>query len=92
MIKSFSCKATANLFEMGQEKKFSSIKKVALRKLDMIDAAQVLNDLRSPPGNRLKSLTGDRDGEHSIRINRQWRIYFIWKDDSPHNVEIVDYH
>ncbi|MES1158871.1 MAG: type II toxin-antitoxin system RelE/ParE family toxin [Terricaulis silvestris] len=64
----------------------------ALRKLDMLDAAQLLADLRVPPGNRLEALAGDRKGQHSIRINDQFRVCFRWTDDGPENVEIVDYH
>ena len=58
----------------------------------MLDAAMVLDDLRSPPGNRLEALKGDREGQYSIRINQQWRICFVWKENGPHYVEIVDYH
>jgi len=58
----------------------------------MLDAAAVLEDLRVPPGNRLEALKGDRAGQHSIRINDQYRICFVWKEDGPHDVEIVDYH
>ena len=65
---------------------------MTLRKLDMLDAAEVLGDLASPPGNRLEALKGDRKGQHSIRINDQFRICLIWTDDGPENVEIVDYH
>ena len=65
---------------------------MALRKLDMLDAAEVLSDLASPPGNRLDALKGDRKGQHSIRINDQFRICFVWTDDGPESVEIVDYH
>ncbi len=68
-----------------------SIEQVALRKLDMLNAAHVLDDLRVPPGNRLEALKGNRRGQHSIRINRQWRICFVWRDGAE-NVEIVDYH
>jgi proteic killer suppression protein len=63
-----------------------------LRKLDQLDAAVDLLDLRVPPGNRLEALKGDRSDQHSIRINEQWRICFIWQADGPHNVAIVDYH
>jgi toxin HigB-1 len=66
--------------------------RVAWRKLAMLDAAEVLADLRVPPGNRLEKLTGDRAGQYSIRINRQWRICFFWSDAGPEDVEIVDYH
>ena len=58
----------------------------------MLEAASVLDDLRSPPGNRLEALKGDRKGQHSIRINQQWRICFVWKDNGPYDVEIIDYH
>jgi proteic killer suppression protein len=64
----------------------------ARRKLAMIDAAERLDDLRVPPGNRLETLGGDRAGQHSIRVNGQWRIVFFWRDDGAHEVEIVDYH
>jgi toxin HigB-1 len=69
-----------------------AIAKLALRKLDMIDAAAVLSDLASPPGNRLEALKGDRKGQHSIRINDQFRICFRWTEQGAENVEIVDYH
>jgi proteic killer suppression protein len=68
------------------------IERAALRKLVMLDAAESLEDLRVPPGNRLELLRGDRAGQHSIRINQQWRICFVWTDAGPQNVEIVDYH
>ena len=71
---------------------FQRIKTVALRKLDMLDAATRLSDLRSPPGNRLEALAGNRRGQHSIRINDQWRICFIWRNGGADLVEIVDYH
>ncbi len=69
-----------------------SFERIALRKLDALDAAVKLDDLRSPPGNRLESLRGDRAGQYSIRINDQWRLCFEWTEQGPHNVEIVDYH
>ena len=68
------------------------IGKLARRKLDMLDYAETLGDLRAPPGNRLEALKGDPQGQHSIRINDQWRICFIWRADGAHEVEIVDYH
>lgn len=92
MIKSFNDKATEALYRDGAHKRFSAIAKVALRKLDMIDAAADLEDLRSPPGNRLGALKGDRAGQYSIRINDQWRICFTWREGAAHDVEIVDYH
>lgn len=70
----------------------SGIVKTAVRKLSMINAATSLDDLRSPPGNRLEALKGDRSGQHSIRINDQWRICFTWREGGADNVEIVDYH
>jgi toxin HigB-1 len=73
-------------------KRFSGIEKQALRKLDMLYHARDLNDLRSPPANRLEILVGDRRGQHSIRINDQWRICLVWTKEGPTNVEIVDYH
>lgn len=70
----------------------SDIQAVALRKLRLVNQARALNDLRVPPGNRLEALRGDRTGQHSIRINDQWRICFVWQEGGPFNVEIVDYH
>jgi len=92
MISSFHDKETEALYRDGRSKAFSAIVKVALRKLDMIDAATELFDLRSPPGNHLEALKDDRAGQHSIRINDQWRICFIWREGSAHRVEVVDYH
>jgi proteic killer suppression protein len=73
-------------------KRFSGVEKQAQRKLDMLQAARDLNDLRSPPGNRLEALAGNRQGQHSIRVNDQWRICFRWTKEGPADVEIVDYH
>jgi len=92
MIKSFRCAATQALYEKGQSKRFNSIAKVATRKLTQLDAAATLEFLRSPPGNRLEALAGGRKGQHSIRINDQWRLCFRWTDVGPEDVEIVDYH
>ncbi len=83
---------TQRLFEAGRSKKFGSIAKVATRKLAQLDAAQTLEFLASPPGNRLEALAGNRAGQYSIRINDQWRVCFRWTDTGPANVEIVDYH
>ncbi len=91
MIKSFRDNATERLFNGERVRQFQAIERIALRKLDMIDAAAVLNDLRSPPGNRLEALRGDRNGQYSIRINDQYRICFDW-DQGAENVEITDYH
>ncbi|MHA7855953.1 type II toxin-antitoxin system RelE/ParE family toxin [Marinobacter shengliensis] len=92
MIKSFRCKDTQALFETGKNRRFSAIKAAAERKLILLQAASELDDLKSPPGNRLEALNGDREGQHSIRINRQWRMCFRWTADGPEDVEIVDYH
>ena len=92
MICGFKCKQTQQLFQGTTPKRFRAIEGVALRKLDMLDAATHLDDLRIPPGNRLEALKGDRAGMHSIRINDQWRICFVWHEGHAHEVEIVDYH
>jgi proteic killer suppression protein len=91
MIKGFRCKSTQILFEGGSPKQFRSFQAQAERKLQMIDSAVELNDLRSPPGNRLEKLSGNRSGQYSIRINQQWRICFVWNGDAE-KVEITDYH
>jgi proteic killer suppression protein len=91
MIRGFKDKETAELFREGRSRRWRSIAAVALRKLDMLDAAATLDDLRVPPGNRLKALAGARKGTWSIRINDQWRICFRWQEGA-HDVEIVDYH
>ncbi|MGH8031939.1 MAG: type II toxin-antitoxin system RelE/ParE family toxin [Luteimonas sp.] len=92
MIQSFRCKDTQALFEGGSPRPYRAIKKVAERKLQLLDSAQTLEFLRSPPGNRLEALHRDRAGQHSIRINDQWRVCFVWTDAGPAQVEIVDYH
>lgn len=91
-IQSFSSKETEALFETGKSKPFGNIATVGLRKLDMLEAAVVLEDLRSPPANRLEALKGSRKGQHSIRINDQFRVCFTWTSAGPAEVEIVDYH
>ena len=92
MIKSFKCEDTRTLFETGKSARFGSILKVATRKLTQLEAAATLEFLRSPPGNRLEALKGDRQGQYSIRVNDQWRICFRWTPAGPEDVEIVDYH
>jgi proteic killer suppression protein len=93
MIKSFRSKAAQDLFEGEQgDPAWRQVQRVVRRKLLMLDAAQSLDDLRSPPGNRLEALKGDRAGQHSIRINDRYRLCFIWTEDGAEDVEIVDYH
>ncbi len=93
MIRSFACRETARLFEDRKSRKFpSTLLRVALRKLAQLHAVTELDHLNVPPGNRLEALKGNRKGQHSIRINQQWRICLQWKADGPHQVEIVDYH
>lgn len=92
MIQSFKDLDTHELFASRKNRRWNNIKVVALRKLDQIEASINLNDLRVPPGNRLEELQGDRRGQHSIRINDQFRVCFTWKDDGAHEVEIADYH
>ena len=92
MIKSFRDRACQRLWMGEFVKRFSGIEKQALRNLDMLHTARNINDLRAPPANRLEALTGDRRGQHTIRINNQWRICFIWTEEGPADVEIVDYH
>lgn len=93
MIKAFRDKRTEAVFDGESPKGFpADLVKVARRKLRYLHAAVSLNDLRSPPGNRLEALTGDRKGQHSIRVNDQFRICFVWTTDGPTDVEITDYH
>lgn len=92
MIRSFRCGNTEELFTTGLNRQWSQIAKVATRKLAMLNEALALQDLRSPPGNRLEQLDGNRKGQYSIRINDQWRLCFEWTAQGPINVEIVDYH
>ena len=93
MIKSFKCKQTQQLFNGFFVKKLpKDIQRIALRKMKILDAATLLQTLTIPPGNRLEALGGNRSGQHSIRINDQWRICFLWEDDNVFDVEIVDYH
>jgi proteic killer suppression protein len=91
VIKSFSNKATEALFSGKCHRRWVGIRRIAERKLAMLDAANSLEFLKSPPGNRLEKLRGDRAGQYSIRINEQWRICFRWQGDAL-DVEIVDYH
>ena len=93
MIKTFKSKETEKIFARQRSRKLpQDIQQVAYRKLRMLNNALDLNDLRIPPANRLEKLKGDREGQHSIRINDQWRICFEWSEGDALNVEIVDYH
>ena len=92
MIQGFRCRDTRALFETGRSRRFAAIAKVATRKLALLDAAETLEFLTAPPGNRLEALQGERRGQHSIRVNDQYRICFRWTDTGPADVEIVDYH
>jgi len=93
MIRSFNSEETAKIFRLEFSRKLPpDIQQVAVRKLKMLNNAVSLNDLRIPPANRLEKLGSDRIGQHSIRINNQWRICFEWRDGDAYHVEIVDYH
>ena len=92
MIKSFKCKKTETLFGNEYVSKFSQILDSGRRKLKILHAVVNLNELKVHPGNKLEALRGNRKGQHSIRVNDQWRLCFVWKDNHAHQVEIVDYH
>ena len=92
VIKSFRCRKTARLFGDQDVATFRAFERSARRKLLLVHRASTLNDLRALPGNRLEALAGERAGQHSIRINRQWRICFVWNEGDAWEVEIVDYH
>ena len=93
MIKSFKCKETEKIFNREFSKKIAqNIQRLAMKKLWMLDAAPDLNSLRIPPSNHLEQLSGDGEGDYSIRINKQWRICFQWRENNAFNIEITDYH
>ena len=92
MIKSFKCADTEALFKLGRVKRFVNIERPALRKLEQLELAMSLDDIRVPPANRLEKLSGDRVGQWSVRINDQFRLCFRWVDSGAQDVEIVDYH
>lgn len=93
MIQSFRCKETELIWQgKGSRKLPTNIQRTALRKLMLVNTTEKLNDLRVPYANHLEALKGKRAGQHSIRVNDQWRICFVWKDGDAHDVEIVDYH
>lgn len=92
MIRTFGTKDTHRLFLRQRARRFQRLEREAREKLSLLHAATDVNDLRVPPGNRLERLKGDRAGQWSIRINRQWRLCFTWRDGNAYDVEIVDYH
>jgi len=93
VIRTFASKETEKIFHRQPVQKFSAdLRRVAQRKLLLLDAAEQLDDLRVPPGNRLEKLAGDRKGQYSVRVNDQWRICFRWSEGDAYDVEIVDYH
>jgi proteic killer suppression protein len=92
MIRSFADRDTVALFHDQRVRRFSGIERLARRKLLVLDAARALAELLAPPGNRLEMLKGNRKGQHSIRVNDQWRICFRWRDGEAWDVEIADYH
>jgi len=93
VIKSFRCRETERLFLGKFSKQLpQKIQRIAARKLEIIAASSELESLRIPPSNRLEQLKGDRAGQHSIRVNEQWRICFVWQDGDAYDIEIVDYH
>jgi toxin HigB-1 len=92
VILSFKCTETERLYNDQPVKRFESIERVARRKLLMLASAKRLDDLRSPPGNRLEALKADRQGQFSIRVNERYRVCFVWEREGPEEVEIVDYH
>ena len=93
MIKSFADRDTERVIQRERVRRFpADLHRLMLRKVGLVDAAEQLEDLRVPPGNRLEKLKGDRAGQHSIRITDQWRVCFRWKDGNAYDVEIVDYH
>lgn len=93
MLESFRCGETERIFRREYSRRLpTDIQKSAFRKLRMLNRSSTIDDLRVPPGNRLEALSGNRKGQHSIRINDQWRICFVWRNGGAYDVEIVDYH
>jgi proteic killer suppression protein len=92
VIRSFRCNETERLFNRLPSRRWRNIERVIRRKLELLNAATSLMDLTVPPNNRLEALRGNRRGQHSIRVNDQWRVCFVWRDGDAHEVEVVDYH
>ncbi|MDD2736262.1 MAG: type II toxin-antitoxin system RelE/ParE family toxin [Desulfuromonadaceae bacterium] len=92
MIRSFSCKHTEKLYHGSRVPRFQAFVQQAEKRLQILESATCIEDLMNLPSNRFEALGGDRQGQQSIRVNQQWRICFVWREDGPHNVEIVDYH
>jgi proteic killer suppression protein len=92
MIRSFADREARRIFEGGRSRRYAGLERVIGRKLLALQAARLLEDLTIPPGNRLEALRGDRRGQHSIRVNDQYRICFRWEEPDAHEVQIVDYH
>jgi len=92
VIRSFRCAETERLHRRQSSRRFRAIEQVSRRKLRQLDGATELRDLAAPPGNRLEALRGERKGQHSIRINDQWRLCFVWQEGNAYDAEIVDYH
>jgi len=92
MIRSFTCKHAEKFYQGGRVARFQAFAQQAEKRLQILESAICIEDLMNLPSNRFEALGGDRNGQYSIRINQQWRICFVWQEDGPHNVEIVDYH
>ncbi len=92
MIRSFADREAKSIFERSHSRRYAGLDRIILKKLRSIHRSTILADLANPPGNKLEALRGDRAGQHSIRINDQWRICFIWRENNAYEVEIVDYH
>jgi len=92
VIRSFRCAETERLHQRQRGRRFQAVEQIARRKLRQLDSTTELRDLAAPPGNHLEALRGERKGSHSVRINDQWRLCFVWRDGNAYEVEIVDYH
>jgi len=92
MIRSFSCKHTEKLYRGERVPRFQAFAQQAEKRLQILESATCIEDLMNLPSNRFEALSGNRQGQHSIRVNQQWRVCFEWREDGPHNVEMVDYH